>query len=293
MSIILVTGATGGLGGRAIDLLVEKSETAIIKALVRDASGPKAQAIAAKGVELVVGTYDDEDSLTSAFQGVDTLYFVSASDVAKRVPQHKNVIAAAQKAGVKHIVYTSFIRRNETETSPLAMVAEAHLLTEKLLKEGGLTYTILKHNLYMDILPMFIGENVLETGSIYLPAGDGNVGAVLRDEMAEVGVAVLLGEGHENKVYNITGSEAVSFGEIATMIAEIMGKEITYVSPTLEEFTGALKQAGVPEAMVGMTAGFAAAIAEGEFDQTGNDFEYILGRKPTSLNTFLSQVYGS
>ena len=293
MSTILVTGATGELGGKAIDLLVEKTDASNIKALVRDASAEKAEAIAAKGVELRVGNYDDQESLKTAFKGVDMLYFVSASDVEKRVAQHENVIEAAQAAGVGHIVYTSFERKNETESSPIAMVAEAHLLTEKLLQEGETTYTILKHNLYMDFLPMFIGENVLDSGTIYLPAGEGKVASVLRDEMAEAGVAVLLGDGHENKVYDITGSEAVSFVEIATMIGEITGKEINYVSPDMNEFVETLKGAGVPEGVIGISAGFAGAIAEHELDQTGGDVEDLIGRTPTSVKQFLSTVYGS
>ena len=145
MSTILVTGATGGLGGTAIDLLLEKAESATIKALVRDASAEKAEALAAKGVELVVGSYDDVDSLKAAFAGVDKLYFVSSSEVDKRNAQHTNVVNAAKEAGVGFVAYTSFERKNETESSPIYMIAESHLLTEKLLNESGLDYTILKH----------------------------------------------------------------------------------------------------------------------------------------------------
>ena len=292
MSTILVTGATGGLGSKTVDLLIEKAGDSKVVALVRDASAEKAQALAAKGVELRVGNYDDIASLTAAFEGIDKLYFISANDVEKRVPQHKNVVEAAKAAGVGHIVYTSFERKNETESSPIYMVAEAHLITENLLKESEIPFTIMKHNLYMDFLPMFIGDQVLENGTIYLPAGNGKVGAVLRDEMAEAGVAVLLGEGHENKVYDITGSEAVSFGEIAEMIADISGKEINYVSPSVEDFVKVLEGAGVPAHAIGISAGFAAAIAENELDQTGDDVENLIGRKPTSAKTFLTQVYG-
>ena len=293
MNTILVTGATGELGGKAIELLLEKTDASNIKALVRDASAEKAKALAAKGVELRVGNYDDTDSLISAFEGVDKLYFVSASEVGNRVNQHKNVIHAAKEAGVGHVVYTSFERKNETESSPIYMISESHLLTEKLLREGDMAYTILKHNLYMDFLPMFIGENVLESGTIYLPAGDGKVASVLRDEMAEAGVAVLSGTGHEGKVYEITGNEAVSFGEIAEMISEIWGKKINYVSPDVNEFVETLKGAGVPDGAVAISAGFAGAIAEHELDQTDSDVELLIGRAPTSVKEFLTQLYKS
>lgn len=291
MKTILVTGATGALGGKAIDVLLQKTEAASIKALVRNTSSEEAKALAAKGVELRVGNYDDVSSLEAAFTGVNKLYFVSASEMEKRVHQHKNVLAAAKFAGVEHVVYTSFERKNETQSSPIYMVSEAHLVTEKMLKEEGFTYTILRHNLYMDMLPMFIGENVQETGTIYLPAGDGKVGAVLRQEMAEAGVAVLLGEGHEGKEYDITGSEAISFAEIAAIITEFTGKEIKYVSPGVDEFTSTLQQAGVPGEVIGISAGFAAAIAQGELDQTSNDMETLIGRTPTPVRDFLKHLY--
>lgn len=79
---------------------------------------------------------------------------------------------AATEAKVGHTIYTSFQRKTEDASSPIAFVASGHLLAEKLIEESGLTYTILKHGLYAAILPMFMGENVLETGSVFLPAGE-------------------------------------------------------------------------------------------------------------------------
>ena len=244
MSKILVTGATGQFGKAAIEFLLKKGvNPADISALVRDES--RAGGLKAKGVSLVRGDYDSYDSLIAAFAGIEKLLFVSGSDIANRVKQHENVVKAAKEAGVKHVVYTSFQRKNESESSPIALVAEGHIKAESLLKESGLTYTIMKNNIYMDMLPMFLGEQLLETGVAYLPAGDGKVGFALREDMAEAAAIILTGEGHQNREYDITGEEAVSIGEVASIISDVTGKTITYVSPTQEEYIKTLTEAGV------------------------------------------------
>src|SRR5690606_12729824 len=122
----------------------------------------------AKGINLKIGDYDNYLSLVEAFKGVDKLLLVSSSDVANRTQQHENAVNAAKEVGVKHILYTSSERKNETETSPIYFLGKSHLETERLIKESGLTYTIFRNNLYLEALPMFFGEQVLETG-IFLP----------------------------------------------------------------------------------------------------------------------------
>jgi NAD(P)H dehydrogenase (quinone) len=167
--MILVTGATGQFGNATINFLLEKGvEASQISALIRNEQS--ADEFKKKGVSTLIGDYDNYNSLLKAFTGVDKLLFVSSSDIIKRTAQHQNVIIAAKEAGVKQVIYTSFQRRNESENSPLGIVAQSHIQTEKWLKESGIDYTILKNNLYMDFLPGFIGEKVAETGVIFVPA---------------------------------------------------------------------------------------------------------------------------
>ncbi len=291
MSKILVTGATGSLGGAVVNFLLNKVSRDEIAVLVRDAEAEKAVALKTLGVEIRTGDYNAHDSLLKAFRGIDKLYFVSGSDIAVRTKQHENVVKAAREVGVKHVVYTSFERRNESENSPIAMVAEAHIKTEKWLKESGLTYTILRHNVYMDFIPMFIGENALETGVIYLPAGDGRAAFVLRTDMAEASAAILTSQGHENREYHISADTAVSYAEIAAILGELSGKEIKYVSPSQQEYVKTLSEAGVPMEYVQVFAGFAEATRQGEFAHTTNTLERLIGRKPVSVREFLEQVF--
>lgn len=290
--MILVTGATGHFGNATIDFLIEKGINATqIAALVRNEHS--ADELKAKGVNTLLGDYDNYNSLVTAFTGVEKLLFVSSSDIMNRSAQHQNVINAAKEAGVKHLIYTSFQRKNESETSPLWMVAESHIQTEKWLKESGMDYTILKNNLYMDFLPGFIGEKVAETGVIFVPAENGKVSAVLRSEMAEAAASILSTDGHIGKEYDFTNTEAVSYQEISKIVSEALGKTINYISPSVEEYEKTLTNYGVPRDVIGIFSSFAVAQAQGELDIESTVLEKLLGRRPTSINNFLSQVYSA
>jgi len=219
---------------------------------------------------------------------------VSGNDIANRIAQQDNMVNAAREAGVKHIVYTSFQRKNETATSPIAFVAAGHLNTERKLKESGLIYTILQHGVYADMIPIFAGEHLLENNTIYLPAGDGKTSYAARTDFAEAGANVLLDDTgkYNNKSILLTGSEAISWARIAEDIAVITNPPIVYISPTEEEFVGTLTKAGVPEEYIGLFAAFSKAIKEGEFTEVATNLEEILGRKPLTVAAFLKGVYG-
>ena len=289
--MILVTGATGNFGKSTIDFLLKKGYSATnIAALVRNAD--KAADLTSKGIAVRIGDYDDYNSLVAAFKGIDKLLLVSGSDIANRAKQHENAVNAAKEAGVKHILYTSFERKNETETSPISFVAGSHIATENFIKESGLNYTIFRNNLYLDVLPWFFGEKVMETG-VFLPAGDTKAALTTRDDMAEATANVLITSGHENKEYSFSNSAQVSMGEVAASLGEIAGKDIPYMSPPSEVYIETLTNANVPAEFVGMFAGFSEAIRQGEFDVDKSDLEHLLGRKPTSAKQYLTMVYGS
>jgi len=289
--MIVVTGATGNLGKSTINYLLEKGTNANeIVALVRDEA--KAEDLKAKGINLRNADYNNYDTLVQAFQGAEKVLLVSGSDIVNRAKQHENVINAAKEAGVKHIYYTSSERKNDTETSPIAFLEASHILTENAIRNSGLNYTIFRNNLYLDALPMFFGEQVLSTG-IFLPAGETKGTFALRNDMAEATANVILREGHENKEYSLSNTEAVSIAEMANYLTEIVGEQINYVSPPQEVYTDVLTNAGVPAEYIGMFTGFAEAIKQGEFLTENTDLEYLLGRKPTTAKEFLKVIYGS
>ncbi|WP_461449866.1 SDR family oxidoreductase [Mucilaginibacter sp.] len=289
---ILVTGSTGPLGGAVVKTLLAKTEAANISILARSAE--KAVDLKAKGVKVNIGDYNNYASLVAAFTGVEKIYFVSGNDIPNRIPQHENVINAAKEAGVKHVFYTSTQRKNETPSSPIYLIEEAHLDTENKLKASGLKYTFLQHTLYADIIPNFAGEHLLDMGTLVFPAADGKTTFALREDLAEAGANLLLDETgkYENKAVVLTGATGVTWAEVAAAISEIIGKQIGYASPSQEEYIAALNKAGVPEIFVHMLSGFAEAIKQGEFDQVDSEFENILGRKPAPFTDLLKVAYG-
>ena len=288
--MILITGATGQLGQATIDYLLKKVSGTQIAGLARDKN--KAATLEQQGVEVRISDYDNYDSLLAAFQDIDKLFFISGNDVAKRQKQHQNVVKAAKEAGVKHIIYTSFARKNETETNPLGILAVSHIATDRLIKESGLSFTILQNGLYADVLPMFFGDKVLETG-IYLPAGNGKAAYISRNDIAEAASNILSSEGHEGKEYVIANTENYSFQEAAAILSETSGKQVAYTSPSPEEYSQTLSGAGVPQAYIGMFISFSEAIRQGEFETTKSDIEKLLNRKPLSLKDYFNQIYSS
>ena len=198
---------------------------------------------------------------------------------------------AAKKAAIKHIVYTSIHHKDESESSPIASIAAVHLQTEKLLKQSGITYTILNHTLYSDVIPNFIGADVIEKGIIYQPAGDGKVPFASRTDMAKAAAVILTTSGHENKSYEIAAGSSYSYADIAEMLTKISCKQISYISPSAEEYAKALTDAGLPSEIVEMLCAFGEGIKQGEFDHPNHTLKQLIGEETQELYDFLKQVY--
>jgi NAD(P)H dehydrogenase (quinone) len=194
MTVIAVTGASGKLGGATIRFLLErKVAPRRIAAVVRDPA--KVADLAAQGVEVRRGDYTDPRSLEDAFRGIDKLLFISTNVVGEeRMLHHRNVVNAARAAGVRHVVYTSVIK-----PAPDAKFAAApgHFHTEALVRESGLRYTFFRNNLYADLVPFMFGEAV-QTGTLAHNGGDGRIGFVAREDIAQA-LAAVLAEGEHVK----------------------------------------------------------------------------------------------
>lgn len=285
--MILVTGATGNLGTATVQFLLKKVPADQVAVLVRDEH--KAADLKALGVDVRIGNYHDKDSLVKAFSGVEKLLLISSSDLEDRLGQQQRVVDAAKEAGVKHIHYTGVSMQN-LEQSALKPFMGVHFDTEKHILDSGLTYTFLRDNLYADVLPLFVGEQVFETG-IHFPAGNGRVPYSLRTEMAEAFANVLSTAGHENKTYEISNVESYSYQDIADALSAHSGKTVTYTDVSAADFSNALTEAGVPEAAIGFSLGFATATKDGDFDIPNTHLEELLGRKPSSLNQFVATLF--
>lgn len=202
--LIAVTGATGHLGGTVAARLAATG--ARLRLVVRDAG--RAPDLA--GAEVAVATYDDADRLTAAFAGADTVFLVSAAEHPERVRQHDTAVDAAAAAGVRRVVYTSFLNAAPDATFTLARY---HWLTEQRLRGAGVTVTFLRDSMYLDFVAFFAGDR----GVIAGPGGDGTSAPVARTDVADVAVAVLHDRTgtHDGVTYDVTGGRLASMAEWA------------------------------------------------------------------------------
>ncbi|GAB3892024.1 NAD(P)H:quinone oxidoreductase [Larkinella knui] len=283
--MILVTGATGGLGHQTIDFLLTTTPATEIAALVRDVS--KATDLLQQGVDVRQADYFDYSALVQAFRGVDKVLLVSAVAFTDRVRQHRNVIDAATEAGVKHLFYTSIQR---STNFVLQEVTESDLATEAHLKASGLVYTILKNGYYFEGLAHLIGSEVPDT-EILFPAGEGKIAFVKRTELAAATAALLTSEGHDNQEYTLSGSEAYSFHDIAREFSALAGRPIAYQSSELAPYIAQKVAAGFPEVVANFLAQWGAATKHGMLAGTNDTVERLLGHKPTSLREYLKTAY--
>jgi NAD(P)H dehydrogenase (quinone) len=284
--MILVTGATGHLGSAVVSHLLKNAAANNIVAFARDEN--KAIHLKEKGIEVRIGTYDDVSSIDLAMQGIKKLLLISGNGPT-RLQQHKNVIDAAKKAGIKHIIFTS-IALKDMKTAALRPLMQDLYQAEDYIKESRLTYTVLRNTLYTGATPLFGGEKIIQTG-INLPTGNGKVPFALRREMGEAAANALLQTGHENKTYELTASDLYSYEDVADALSALTGKTVTYTDADPVIFPTRLKEFGLPEIVVLLVTSFSADVKNHQFEIVTKDLEKLLGRKPASLKEGLKEVF--
>lgn len=287
MMKIMVTGASGHLGRQTIEFLRQRVSTDRIVALARDPD--VLWELAASGIEVRRGDYADAGSFLPALRGIDKILLVSAAAFTDRISQHRNVIAAAKEAGVRHLIYTS-IQRGLQSTLTIPMVTESDIATEDALKVSGLDYTILFNSLYLDAVPMMLGDTIPE-GDLHAPGGTGRGALVARRDLAEANAVILSEPGHENRSYILGASEAVSLADIAAIFASIVGRPVRYIETAVQEYVDAKIALGFPQPAAAFLAQWVNALGAGEFSEITLDLERLIGRKPTSCRDFLIANY--
>ncbi|MFE1286577.1 SDR family oxidoreductase [Streptomyces sp. NPDC058751] len=272
---IVVTGATGHLGRHVVEQLLEKVPAGEITAVVRDES--RAADLAARGVRLAVADYNTPETFEGLFATGDKVLLISGNEFDKgRVQQHRVVIDAAEAAGVSLLAYTS------APGSLTAALADDHRATEDVLTASGLPYTLLRNGWYHENYTENLAP-VLAHDAVVQAAGEGRIASASRADYAAAAVAVLTGEGHENKTYELSGDEAWGFAEYAAELSRQTGKEIVYNSVSPETLTSILTGAGLPEAFAGSLAGVDVSVEKGELAVTTGDLSRLTGRPTTPI----------
>ena len=269
-----VSGATGGVGGRVAARLASLDHAQ--RLIVRD----RDRAPDLPGVEVAEASYADARAMRDALAGVETFFMVSGGEAADRVRQHVAAVDAAVASGVERIVYLSFVNAAPRATFTFA---RDHWHTEEHVRAVGLRHTFLRDNMYLDFLPGLAGAD----GVIRGPAGEGRIGAVARDDIADAAVAVLLDTAHDGQTYDLTGPEALTLREVAGELSRVTGRSITYHEETLEEAYASRASYGAPPfAVEGWVTSY-TAIAAGELDTVSDAVARLAGHEPISLADFL------
>ena len=282
---ILVTGATGQLGGKIVEFLLNKVAVSAIIAGTTNPASEKAQALIAQGIEVRKTDFEDQQSLVTAFEGVDKLFIVSTfGDIETTTRHQKNAVEAAKVVAVKQIVYSSAPRADESDF----VLAGPHRVRENIIKEAGIPYVFVRNNWYVENELGTI-QQCLKGAPWVTAAGEGTVGWVLRADLAEATANVLATDGHDNKVYEL-GGENLTQADFVTALNEVTGKEISVMNVDDKTYSAMLEQANVPAEMIGMLTMVQQGIREGGLENNSTDLEMLLGRKPASVKEALQQL---
>jgi NAD(P)H dehydrogenase (quinone) len=274
----LITGATGHLGR----LVVEQLLAAGVPAgdiIATGRSTDKIKDLADRGVQVRSVDFGDPAAVRAAVASADRVLLVSAMEPGGRVALHRNVIDAAQEAGIALVAYTSIVNAG---TTTIRLAAD-HQATEQLLRDSGVPYVLLRnswyHENYTAQLPAFLAQ-----GAIPGSAGDGLISAAARADYAAAAARVLTTGGHEGQTYELGSDEPFTLAQLAAEISAQSGREIRYVNLPEAEYASALQTHGVPELMAGMVAETDAAAAHGALYTASGDLAALTGRPATTLS---------
>lgn len=300
MTRIVITGASGQYGTGLTDRLVAAGRAKDLILITR--SPAKLESRAAQGCEVRYGDFDKPDTLASAVAGADRMLLISGTRVGARVVQHKAAIDAAVAAGVQHIAYTSFIGIDDPANP--AEVRHDHIETERLIKASGMAWTMLRDAHYADAMIVMAGPGVMASRKWISNAGEGREAMVWRDDCIASAAAVLTGEGHEGKTYDITGPELQTFAEVTAIMAEVTGVPLEYVSVDDEAQYAMFDAMGIPRRPVDDASvngipwnsddmvTFGQAIREGFLAVCSNDVERLTGRPARSTREMIEANAG-
>lgn len=277
---IAVTGAAGRLGGRVVQLLADRADVDVVamtrRKLPTESIPPQ--------VEVAVADYADPPALRAALEGVDTLVFVSSDGPdARMLLHHRNVVAAAAAERVGHVAALSSV---DADTASPFCYAVVNRLTEDLLLASGIPCSFARASLYIEFFQGWLTE-ARATGLLRLPAADGRISLVARDDVARALVALAVGE-PTGRHHDITGPESADLAGIASIAAEAWETPIAYVDVPADTYCVETAATGLDPWWLYAFSSMFASVREQRWDRVRNDYTQLTGRLPLALHDVLS-----
>ncbi|MCX7622741.1 MAG: SDR family oxidoreductase [Thermomicrobium sp.] len=275
--MIGVTGASGRLGRLVVAELLERVPASRIVALAR--TPDKIADLADRGVVVRRADYNDLATLDPALAGVERLLLVSGSEVGRRIAQHRNVIEAAVRAGVRFVAYTSILHADRT---PLRALAEEHLATEEALRASGLAWTFLRNSWYTENYEDR-ARAAAATGELVGATGDARIASATRADYAAAAAVVLTTDGHAGRIYELAGDEAWTMRDLARIVSEVTGRPVTWRNLSPAEYEASLVRQGTPPPVAQILAAIEAGIAQDALFDESHQLSRLIGRPTTPL----------
>ncbi|MBP5871959.1 NAD(P)H-binding protein [Streptomyces sp. LBUM 1478] len=274
--LIAVSGASGNLGSSTVRHLVRRTDAGHVLALSRTPDR-----CADLGVRTRHADFDEADALVRALDGVERLLIVSIG-TDERLPKHVRAIDAAVKAGVGHVVFTSLTRAGDPgHPNPLVPDYGA---TERLLVESGLPFTVLRFNVWAEMLNLVgVAPRAVATGVLPSNSRDGRIGHLTRDDSAAAAAAVLAEGGSRGEILEVTGPQAVTDADIAAALSEATGRPVRHEEVPDAAHPQRLMDQGFPEHFAHAWSAAGRAKRDGWYDMTTHAVQRLTGRPATPV----------
>jgi uncharacterized protein YbjT (DUF2867 family) len=285
---ILITGATGTVGSEVVKQLSAKGENIIVKAAARSATDNTFENL--NRVQVVQLDYYKPDSLGVALKGVDKLFLLTPFQ-SNMVDLTSNLVSEAKKAKVKYIAKQSVMG---ADAEPGITPGRLHRQAEKIIEESGIPFTFLRPNFFMQNFVNYYGNLIRSQGAFYTPAGDAKVSFVDVRDIAAVAVKSLINDNQQKgSAYNITGGEALSYGQAAEILSKAVGKKINYVNVTDQDARKGMKDMSMDEWTIKSMIELFEITRAGYVSEISPIVEQVTGNKPITFSQFAKDYAGA
>jgi uncharacterized protein YbjT (DUF2867 family) len=281
---VLVTGATGNIGGQLVPRLTAYDELEV-SAFVRDEA--KAGSLQEAGAKLVLGTFEDAQAVRAAVEGVDTVVLITAPNP-NSADQASTVLTAAKEAGVRKIVRVSALKA--AVDGPTDNTRQ-HGRTDNEIQASGLTYTILRPHFFMQNYFM-AAQSIMGDGAMYWGMGDGKLGMVDVRDVVDCLEKSVISDEFDNQIFTPTGPESITFQDSAHSLTNALGQQVNYVPVPVEAVKQAIREMGMGDWFAEVMGDYSRAYSENWGDFTTDDVTRLTGQPARSFDSFANEVLG-